>query len=1093
MPIAITETKFAELKAKLRELFELDKSDLDFGIYRIMAAKNQDVARFLDRQLKDVVRQTLAAHGAGAIEQLQAELEEAVQQAQELGADPDALPKVKELRGKLAAAGDGAAAELEADIYNHLLAFFSRYYDEGDFISKRRYKDGTYAIPYNGEEVTLYWANKDQYYIKSGEWHKDYRFKVGGKSVRFKLIEATQETNNNKERDDAKRRYILDAENPIEPGDAELTLRFQFRAPTEAEKQAAAEATRIFGGSFDKPSGRSKGDEREQFCADAERRALADMPENWRKHLTAPAATEGKPGRTVLGKHLDYFTARNTFDYFIHKDLGGFLKRELDFYIKNEVVRLDDLEALPGDHLSRVQGKIKAIRIVAGRIIEFLASIENFQKKIWLKKKFVLETNHCITLDRVPEELYGEIAASSGQREEWVKLFAIDEVKAEKLGDVAYSSPLTVAFLKSQPHLVLDTKHFSGPFKQKLLACLSDFDEKLDGVLIHSENFQALGLMGERYRERIDCVYIDPPYNTGDDGFCYKDDYRSSSWLAMMADRTLAASALLAARGFAVAHIDEHEFHNLARVLRATFGARNVLEPVVWDKRNPKGDATGVAQQHEYIAWAVRDILSLKAPGSEMQRPKPNAEAILEEGRRFVAEAGGVNDAARAMFRSWVCGRGFSGGEAAYCEIDDNGEVFQPVSMAWPNKKQAPPEYFIPLIHPATRKPCPVPERGWRSPPETLRRLLDAGRIIFGDDETIQPRRKYLLRENMVENVPSLLYFGGSDDDLMKRFGFDFPNPKPVAVAQYLVRVGAGPGRGRVLDYFAGSGTTAHAVISLNREDGGSRKYILVEMGAYFHTVLLPRIKKVVYSTDWKDGKPTTRDTGVSHSLKYFALESYEDALNNLPAPTGNLLAHADPATKDAFITYSLDLELGPSLLNLDAFRDPWGYKINAQPAGEEEIRPHRVDLVETFNYLIGLKVNAYGPIERYAADFQQAEHAESLGRLKVKGRLRRSEDGPFVFQRVEGELPDGTRVLVVWRKLAPTTGPQSAEQDAAVLEAWMDRHREDTKQRSEHRDYHLIYINGPVTLPQPTAEIRTVLPIEQTFKDRMFEDEKGQ
>src|SRR5690606_35334633 len=119
--------------------------------------------------------------------------------------------KVQELRAKLASAGGTAAEGLEADIYNHLLAFFSRYYDEGDFISKRRYKGDTYAIPYSGEEVVLHWANKDQYYIKSGEWHKDYRFKVadtearrhGGaqrwhrrlacETVHFKLVEATQE------------------------------------------------------------------------------------------------------------------------------------------------------------------------------------------------------------------------------------------------------------------------------------------------------------------------------------------------------------------------------------------------------------------------------------------------------------------------------------------------------------------------------------------------------------------------------------------------------------------------------------------------------------------------------------------------------------------------------------------------------------------------------------------------------------------------------------------------------------------------------------------------------------------------------------
>jgi adenine-specific DNA-methyltransferase len=139
--------------------------------------------------------------------------------------------------------------------------------------------------------------------------------------------------------------------------------------------------------------------------------------------------------------------------------------------------------------------------------------------------------------------------------------------------------------------------------------------------------------------------------------------------------------------------------------------------------------------------------------------------------------------------------------------------------------------------------------------------------------------------------------------------------------------------------------------------------------------------------------------------------------------------------------------------------------------------------------------VSAYGPIERYSAEFERAKHDDGLGRLKLRAeagrepRLRKDPGGSFVFQRVEGILNDGndTRVLVVWRKL--TNDP---EQDAAVLDAWMARHRVNTKERSEYRDEQLTYINGPVTVPQPTAEIRTVYPIEETFKAKMFEDTDG-
>jgi adenine-specific DNA-methyltransferase len=171
----------------------------------------------------------------------------------------------------------------------------------------------------------------------------------------------------------------------------------------------------------------------------------------------------------------------------------------------------------------------------------------------------------------------------------------------------------------------------------------------------------------------------------------------------------------------------------------------------------------------------------------------------------------------------------FSGGELAYNQIDDNGDVFRPVSMAWPNKKKAPDDYFVPLIHPISGKPCPIPERGWRNPTATMRALLEAGEILFGVDETTQPNRKYLLKNNMYENVSSLLYFGGSDDDLLNSMKIHFDNPKPLQVARKMIQA-VTKENDLILDFFAGSGTTAHAVINLNMEDGGNRKFILVQL-----------------------------------------------------------------------------------------------------------------------------------------------------------------------------------------------------------------------------------------------------------------------
>ena len=164
--------------------------------------------------------------------------------------------------------------------------------------------------------------------------------------------------------------------------------------------------------------------------------------------------------------------------------------------------------------------------------------------------------------------------------------------------------------------------------------------------------------------------------------------------------------------------------------------------------------------------------------------------------------------------------------------------------------------------------------------------------------------------------------------------------------------------RGLVVDFFAGSGTTAHAVINLNREDGGERKYILVEIGGYFGTVLKPRIQKVVYAAEWKDGQPVAGSEGSSHAFQYLRLESYEDTLDNLDlepeaAPAGLF----PPERDDYLLCYFLDHETRQSRLNVDAFATPFDYQLRVRREGVET--RVNVDLLETANFLLGLTVQA--------------------------------------------------------------------------------------------------------------------------------------
>jgi adenine-specific DNA-methyltransferase len=279
------------------------------------------------------------------------------------------------------------------------------------------------------------------------------------------------------------------------------------------------------------------------------------------------------------------------------------LRRELDFYIKNEIMHLDNIENESAPRVEEYLSKIKVIRQIAHKIIDFLAQIEDFQKKLWLKKKFVVETNYCITLDRIPEELYPEIAANDAQREEWVRLFAINKIKKD-LVTAGYSNPLTIEFLKANPFLVLDTKFFNQKFKYKVLASIEDIDEFLNGLLVHSENFQALNLLQGRYANTINCIYIDPPYNAKSSEILYKNTFKHSSWLSLMANRLSLGKQLLQDDFVHIIAIDEIEQEVLGQLINIKFpNDKKVCISIVHNPRGQQGKNISYTHDFAYFIY----------------------------------------------------------------------------------------------------------------------------------------------------------------------------------------------------------------------------------------------------------------------------------------------------------------------------------------------------------------------------------------------------------------------------------------------------------------------------------------------------------
>lgn len=242
--------KYEKLKTLLKELFQLDQPDLDFGLYRIMHAKSAEVTQFLDRDLLPQVKEGFGLYKTADKAELEKELAKAIDQGRSLGADPEVLPKVKDLRAKLANDAVDVGA-LENEIYDHLFSFFRRYYSEGDFLAKRVYRPGVYAIPYEGEEVKLHWANQDQFYIKTSEYLRDYAFRLcpddekNPMRVHFRVSDAAEgEHGNVKPAEGNDRVFILSSPGAsgrdfvsVEEGEqgSELVIRFEYRPATATD------------------------------------------------------------------------------------------------------------------------------------------------------------------------------------------------------------------------------------------------------------------------------------------------------------------------------------------------------------------------------------------------------------------------------------------------------------------------------------------------------------------------------------------------------------------------------------------------------------------------------------------------------------------------------------------------------------------------------------------------------------------------------------------------------------------------------------------------------------------------------------------
>lgn len=1058
--------KFKKLVTLLKELFQLDQPDLDFGIYRIMHAKAGEVTQFLERDLLPQVKEAFGQYQSADSAEIRKKLEQIVAQLAEAGVDPETAPKVRELREQLKGAVDIGA--LENEVYDHLYSFFRRYYSEGDFLAKRVYKPGVYAIPYEGEEVTLHWANKDQYYIKTSEYLRDYAFRLRPEAaegqdpmrVHFRLVDAAEGEHGNVKAAEGKDRVFVLADADfigVEAG--ELELRFQYRPATLEDWPA------------DQRDDKKKPPSQKELTAHAVDRILAAGSDfaDWLTALKQPhKKADGEyADYTRLEAHLRRYTARNTFDYFIHKGLDGFLRRELDFYIKNEVMHLDDVESETAAKVEQYLSQIKVIRKIAGKIIDFLAQLENFQKKLWLKKKFVVSTSHCVTLDRIPQEMYQSIAENRRQWNRW-----------RELGLWTHDDDGAIPDLLERKYLAIDTSLYPGKFSDELIAQISDLDSSVDGHLIVSENYQAGRLIRERYKRQASLVYLDPPYNTDATPILYKNGYKESSWASLMSDRIEIANDLVAEAGAVAYAIDDTEVAVLKELVRDASPSADVFQCVV---EHYPGSGTGrsnVSRTHEYCLFAIaRDTDLLRGDAVD------DGERV----RGFRRAGTGDNN-----FRVGNPGRP----ESFYAVLVDRQSL--EVKGAEPPPKIG-DVYPIEDTQDGYKRVYPIGEDGaervWTLSYDGVQDALRRKALISSEGFVIkriyQDKDRRLLLPSIWQGTQYNATTGGTNllTDMFGSAG-RFSYPKSIGTMERVLDATTyGLDDSLTIDLFGGSGTTAHAVINRVRRSGGNHKYVIVEMGEHADSVIKDRIIKAAFTERWVGGRPADQLGGSSHLLKCIQLESYEDSLNNLclsrSAQQQSALDFDDAKGPDELreqylLRYQLNVESSgsASLLNVAAFADPTAYKLMVKTPGSDESREVNVDLLESFNWLLGLTVQHIAAPRSFTAAFER----DGEGRLRLKGRLKQDAAGPWWFRTVIGTTPEGRKTLVIWRKL---TG--DAERDNLVLDSWF-RDRQALSVRDTEFD--LIYVNGDNTLenlrlPDESWKVRLT---EEDFQRLMFE-----
>lgn len=516
------------------------------------------------------------------------------------------------------------------------------------------------------------------------------------------------------------------------------------------------------------------------------------------------------------------YKKQNEIDFFIHKNAKAFLKEQFNLWMFRFVV--DEVTEWRQEKID----DLNQIKKICFRIIDFIADFEDELKAIWLKPKFAKKTHYVFSLSEIKnkakkaDEILKGIFKDKGfneQIKEWKELNFIDDAwDIKNIDDEKYQ------------FLPLDTKYLSEENRYKLLEGFENLDEILNGELIKADNFQALNSLMPKYRGKIDLIYIDPPYNTGGDGFIYADKFNSSSWLAMMDNRLELAKEFLQDSGSIFISIDDNEQARLKILCDEVFGEENFVANIVWRKRAGGGnDSNHIAVEQEYINIYAKNIEHLKTYGIA----RTNLSKYKKDKVGYYLEKP-LNDTS----------------------LQDSHGLHYDIRL--PNGK---------ILKGS--------EYQWKMSENTFYSRLERDEIIFKNNDKVYYKHYIDITSNL---KPSSIWYNfvlnaDATNEIKLNFGNKiFDTPKPEKLLKRIIQASSNE-ESIVLDFFAGSGTTIAAAQKLGR------KWLGVEMGEHFYEVIIPRMKKVLNGFACGISKEVEFKGGGA--FRYYELESYEESLEN--------------------------------------------------------------------------------------------------------------------------------------------------------------------------------------------------------------------